>query len=341
MNTQAFVNSLFEGYEETVALTDFKEELLANLNAKIENLMKKGLDEKTAFEKATTELGDVSALADELSLKKRNEILQEVYMGIQQYMSKSRVAGYIAFGALLLLGAAIGATVFFATRSTGFPAMLSLTAMFGSILPFITVTVAGFTWLGMTQETATAFPASKKRAAWYAAAAALIAFAIFTMPVTFFGTMSAIETGERFTSEVAPYMQERFAERFRSHSHLPLTFEQGVPTAIALIPLIGLIITFLLPGIGLLAFLILTEKERLKPWAKNLYGQEQYNLIWNSPEAGVKFGMISGAIWIFAVAIFLTLGFLASWSWSWIIFIFATGLQALLPTFFMKRKEKN
>ncbi|MDR1836518.1 MAG: permease prefix domain 1-containing protein, partial [Treponema sp.] len=58
MNAKEFVDSLFKGYEETAGLADFKEELLGNLNAKIESLVKKGMDTQAAFIKASAELGD-------------------------------------------------------------------------------------------------------------------------------------------------------------------------------------------------------------------------------------------------------------------------------------------
>ncbi|MCL1948086.1 MAG: permease prefix domain 1-containing protein, partial [Chitinivibrionia bacterium] len=104
METKEFVDSLFKGYEETAALADFKEELLANLNAKIECLVKKGENAQAAYEKARAELGDVSALADELSLKKRKEVFEEVYMDVRNFMDAKRVAGYVACGMLALFG---------------------------------------------------------------------------------------------------------------------------------------------------------------------------------------------------------------------------------------------
>ena len=70
MNAKEFVDSLFEGYEQTQSLADFKEEMLGNLNAKIENLVKNGMEIEAAAAKAFAELGDVAQLADEFSLKK-------------------------------------------------------------------------------------------------------------------------------------------------------------------------------------------------------------------------------------------------------------------------------
>jgi hypothetical protein len=99
---------------------------------------------------------------------------------------------------------------------------------------------------------------------------------------------------------------------------------------------------FVLPGIGLLAYLVLSEKDRLKPWAKALYGpQANAALNWNDSTASGRFGMISGAIWIFAIALFVTLGFAGSWKWSWVTFLFAVGFQTMLPAFFMGRAEND
>jgi len=269
MNAKEFVNSLFEGYEETAALADFKEELLGNLNAKVENLTRKGMDGETAFAKAAAELGDVSALADELSMKKRTEVFEEVYMGIRKYMATSRVVAYVIFGILALLGPTVGAIAFLATRGAGMNPALPMTAMFGSIMPFLVAAAAGLTFLAATQETASLQPLSNKRAAWYTAAAALIALGIFNMPVVFFGTIFGTEITGRVISEMWPY-----AEPFIGDIDIPAEIvaeflEGNFGTGLALIPAISLVIFFVLPGIGLLVFLVLTEKDRRKPWAKS------------------------------------------------------------------------
>jgi hypothetical protein len=230
MNAKELVDSLFAGYEETAALTDFKEELLGNLNAKVETLMKKGMDESAAFEKAGAELGDISALADELSLKKRKEVFEEAYMDIRRYMTTPRVAGYVIFGALAFFGLFSGSMAYFSSQHL-IPPALNLTVLLGAMMPFLVAAIAGFTFLGVTQETAAVYPIRKKRAAWYAAAAGLIAFGISAAPVTFFAIRAGGENAEMTGS-------------------------------------LGVLLAFVLPGSGLLAFLVLTEKNRLKPWAK-------------------------------------------------------------------------
>jgi len=302
MKAKEFVDSLFKGYEETAALADFKEELLANLNAKTENLVKKGMDQEAAFEKAAAQLGDVSALADELSLKKRKEVFEEVYMDIRNFMSVKRVAGYVVFVLLTLFGIITGLIVLFSGkwRNTQF----DLTAAFAAIMPFLTAAAAGFTWLGMTQETASSYPVSNKRAAWYSAGAGLIVFGILTIPVVLFGSM-------------------------KSFNMITLGAIAAEDSGLGWPAAISSLIPFVLPGIGILVFLGLTEKDRLKPWAKDLRDNavKSEMEIWKDPAAAMRFGLFSGAIWIFAAGLFILLGFLISFKYSWLVFIFAAAVQ--------------
>ncbi|MCL2557728.1 MAG: DUF2807 domain-containing protein [Treponema sp.] len=71
METRKFVDSLFEGYEESAALAEFKEEIRANLGAKIESLVAQGMSEDEAWEKARDQLGDVLDLAEDFALVKQ------------------------------------------------------------------------------------------------------------------------------------------------------------------------------------------------------------------------------------------------------------------------------
>jgi len=315
MEAKQFVDSLFKGYEETAALTDFKEELLGNLNAKIEDLVKKGMEPEAAFAKASAELGDVSALADELSLKKRTEVFEEAYMDISRYMSAGRVAGYVVFGVLALFGIIVAFITLFAVKGVdiGFNGPVDLTAFFGAMMPFLVAAIAGFTFLGVTQETASMYPVSKKRATWYAVATGLIAFGLFTMPIVYF----SVRIADNIVPEITSYNLE------------------------VLVPVIGMLIPFVLPGIGILVFLVLTEKDRLKPWAKDFRDKTvaREMAMWNDPATAARFGMFSGAIWIFAIGLFLLLGFLIGFKFSWLVFIFAVAFQLLIQGVMSKRRD--
>jgi len=317
MEAKQFVDSLFKGYEETAALVDFKEELLGNLNAKIEDLVKKGMEPEAAFAKASAELGDVSAVADELSLKKRTEVFEEAYMGVSRYMTTGRVAGYVIFGALALFGITTALITLFAVKSVdvGFAGPIDWTGFFATMMPFLTAAVVGFTFLGVTQETASMYPMDKKRAVWYSVAAGLIAFGLFTMPIVYFG----VKIADNIFLEMTSY-------------HLEV-----------LVPVISMLIPFVLPGIGILVFLVLTEKDRLKPWAKDFRDKtvEREMAMWNDPATAARFGMFSGAIWISAVGLFFLLGFLVGFKFSWLIFIFATAFQLVIQGLMSKRENSQ
>jgi len=154
------------------------------------------------------------------------------------------------------------------------------------------------------------YPVSKKRGAWYTAAAVLIAFGLFTMPIVFFGVKIANNVVDGITGATIP----------------------DISSLMKIVPVISVIIPFILPGIGILVYLVLTEKDRLKPWAKNLHNKtvEGEMAIWNDPVKAGRFGMFSGAIWLSAIGIFFVLGFLIGFKFSWTVFLFATAVQLVV-----------
>jgi hypothetical protein len=305
MKTQDFVNRLFSEYEESPALRDFKEELLSNLEARIASLTGKGLDEGAAFEKATGELGDISALADQISLKKKQEVLQEVYLGLRKYLRPGRVAWYVLSGAWLVLGIVIALLVYLTGEEQSaleafWEPYKRGTEFFGVLVAFIPPAAGVLTFLGVTQETAGRNPLSPKRGFWYALAALVLSFGIILSPLTY------LATGRGLMEALAAL----------------------IPCAI--------------PGLGLLIFLILTERDTRKPWVRALYEKEaQANREFLSdPVTAARFGMISGALWIFAAGLFLLLGFLAGFRFSWLVFVFAVAVQLAIQGLMIKGREK-
>jgi hypothetical protein len=170
-------------------------------------------------------------------------------------------------------------------------------------LPFIVASIAGFTFLGLTQETSSHFPMNKKRAALYTLAAGLITFGLLVMLLTYFSV--------------------RFNE-----------------ASFAIMISIATMLPFAIPGGGMLCFLILTEKKRFKPWAASLHenAAKHEKKMWNDPAMASRFGMFSGAIWVFAIALFFFFGFLAGFRYSWLAFLFAIAIQLLVQGFMMKKK---
>jgi hypothetical protein len=292
-NAKDYIDSLFSVYEQTRKLADFKEELLGNLNDKIASLVKKGMDGTAAFEKAAAELGDLSVLAEEISLKKKQEVYRDAYMDIKNYMTPLRVLWYVICGLALLFGIITAAIVYFSERQDqGFA------GVFGVLLVFIPTAIACFTFLGLTQEMPDRYPMKKKRALLYTLAAALMAFGLILFPLTL------VAAGGKD----------------------------------AIIGAIGTLIPFELPGIGLLVFLVLTEKDWLKPWAQERRSatvKREYEMF-SDPAMATRFGLFSGAIWIFAVALFLLLGFVIGFKFSWLVFVFAVAVELFVQALLCK-----
>jgi hypothetical protein len=301
MKTQDFVNHLFVEYEDGPELRDFKEEILSNLEARIASLAAKGLDEKAAFERAAGELGDISALADQISLKKKQEVLQDAYLGIRKYLKPGRVALYVLSGAFVLLGVVIALVVYLTGKEQSaleafWEPNKRIVGALGVLVAFIPLAVAAFTCLGLTQETASRYPHSPKRGAWYGLAAYVLSFGIILSPLSYF------------------------------------TAGRGLMEAAAVL------IPFFIPGLSLLIFLVLTEKDTRKPWVRACEEKEaranREKL--RDPVTTARFGAISAALWTFALGFFFLLGFLAGFQFSWLVFIFATAVQLTIHGLMMK-----
>ena len=159
MKEKVYVDRLFADYEETVAINDFKEEITANLTAHVRNLISKGLDEDTAFEKATAELGDITAIADDLGKKRRNEAIGQMYMNAKVPITKRTAVGITAATGLFLI--AVGIALFtFLSSIIGIPLYV--------VSAVLLSTACGlFIYFGLTQETAAHYAMKRKRATAY------------------------------------------------------------------------------------------------------------------------------------------------------------------------------
>jgi len=173
-------------------------------------------------------------------------------------------------------------------------------AGFGSGMVLIVAPICGFVFLGLTQETAANYSMNWKRALIYTAAAALILFGVAVLGMMFFQVMANETYG----------MDE-------------------------LVPVIGSILPFALPGSVILAYLLLTEKSRHKPWVveQQAIWAERMKEPFANPHAATRFGLYSGALWVLAMAMFAALGFVIGFQYSWLVFLFAVAAQILILAF--------
>lgn len=293
MNTQAYVDALFADYEQNAALADFKEELKNHLDERIEDLTKGGAHEKAAFDKATKELGDMSAAADEVSRRKKQEVLGEMYMRTRHYMPAWRIALFVLCGTLVGFGIIVTVISRLVTGSALAP--------IGTTLFFVGVPVLALIFLALTQETAVREAMGPKRALLYVAASALFLFGVFASLLIYF----AVGTG--------------------------------------LMEAVAGLIPFALPGAALGVFLILTEKDRSKPWvlARRTEYMKRERERFGNPAEEERFGLFSGALWLAAIAAFVLLTILFGFKFSWLAFALAlVGQMLVLARFTGKPARK-
>ena len=302
MKLRAHVDALFADYDDTASMRDFKEELYGNLTDRMDALRKQGLSDEEALRKALTELGDVSVVAEELSMKKKQDVYSDMYMGTRKYLTPGRTVLFILGGLVVCFGAMSAAITWFATELQ--------VASLASGMIFIAAGGSFLTFMGLTKETATNHPMSWKRAIFYALSVLLFLMGIFTVPLVFFAASGTDP------SELAAHGWN-FSQK-----------SLGLSSAIATC------IPFLLPGIALFVFLVLTEKDRHKPWVTALREQaaKQERDWFASEKAAARFGILSGVIWITAIALFVLLTILFGFKFSWLALVAALVGQMLLLT---------
>lgn len=262
----------------------------SNLDERIDYLSSKDMTPQDAFQKATNELGDITPLAEEMSLKRKQEVYANMYMKTKNYISTWRMVAYFACGGVFLFGIIVALLGWLNSGQE--------VAGLGVMIPFGALPISAAVFLALTQETVRKNPMGWKRALIYAVAVAGFLFGIVVFVMMFF------------------------------------VDNDGLPTAIATL------IPFCLPCALVVAFLILTEKDRNKPWvieqqnAWIKHNQERFA----DPATESRYGLLCGALWIFSIAIFVALGFFIGFKFSWIVFIFSIGFQLLIEYKFSNKK---
>lgn len=270
-------------------------------------LKRKGLGEQEAADKAIAELGDVSALADDLSLKRKQEVFSEMYMKTRSYISVKRSVWYALCGLISDAAILIPLITWFAVEIT--------VGAVATFFPFGMVGILGFLFMGLTQETAVHEAMGWKRALLYVLAAGLVLFGVLTALIAYFGV--------------------EFASAAELAAH-------NAPGNVGTLGSLSVLMAFALPGIALGIFLVLTEKDRSKPWMQKQreehakYANEQFG----SPANAQKFGLICGALWIAAIAGFILLTFTVGIKFSWLVIVVALIAQMLVMAGFTKGSVK-
>ena len=210
-------------------------------------------------------------------------------------------------------------------------------------------------------------PITKRTAAGLACATGFLLFAAGIALITFFSSVGGGATPYYFSAvllSVAGGLYAYFGLTQETAAHYAM--KSGRALAYGLVCLAGIfgtgiaVVSFLengwemsaaigfkmaliLPAICGLIFLLATETKRQKPWLKAMIEREVEGAIMFHADMvdttkTARFGIISGALWLFAIALFVTLGVIIGWHKSWIPLIFALPVQVLMVLGIFKKK---
>lgn len=186
MELKNFIDKAFEKYEESPELIDFKEELLTNLQDRLKKLETNGLKRTEALKEIEIEFADINKIADEMSLAKKQEVFESQYMSFRHFVTKPRAAIFTILGVLTAFG--------LITAGLRFLSSNTIEPFIGVLIVFLSVPLAGFVYMGLTQETATRNPMSPLRASIYAVCAFVLLFGVLLVPILVFGEAKSLES---------------------------------------------------------------------------------------------------------------------------------------------------
>src|SRR5690625_7768998 len=104
MDLKQFIDHAFEKYEESAKLIDFKEELLTNLQDRLNSLEATGLNRSEALNEIKTEFADINQIADDMSLAKKKEVFVVQYMSLRHFVKKPIAAIFNILCVLAIYG---------------------------------------------------------------------------------------------------------------------------------------------------------------------------------------------------------------------------------------------
>ncbi|RYL93436.1 hypothetical protein EWI07_07460 [Sporolactobacillus sp. THM7-4] len=299
MELKEFIDHAFEKYEESPELIDFKEELLTNLQDRLNSLEATGMKRSEALKKIEIEFADINKIADEMSLAKKKEVFEMRYMSLRNFVTKPRAVIYTILGVLAVFG--------LISAGLGYLDSGKIEALMGVMMVFLAIPLAGFVYMGLTQETATRHPMRPLRASIYAIAVFVFLFGALQVPMLVFGEAKSLEAA------------------------------------------LAVLIPFALPGIGVIAFLMITESDHRKAWVLK---EAEKQKAWALKEAEKQmeraksfetsgnaqtFGIMTAGLWILAIGSFVFLLILKLWIYSWIPLVIALAAMMFLLAHYLKK----
>ena|SRR5690625_285130 len=185
MDLKQFIDHAFEKYEESAKLIDFKEELLTNLQDRLNSLEATGLNRSEALKEIKTEFADINQIAEEMSLAKKKEVFEVQYMSLRHFVTKPRAAIYTLLGVLAIFG--------LITAGLSYLGSGKIEALIGVLMVFLAMPLGGFVYMALTQETAARNSMRPLRASIYSIAVFVFLFGSLLVPMLVFGEARSLE----------------------------------------------------------------------------------------------------------------------------------------------------
>jgi hypothetical protein len=296
-----FVNGAFRDYEQSKQLDYSKEVISERLTMRIEAIIKKGSNEEEALKQAFSEFADVLKVANSIGHQKRAEFISQVYANRIIPINRYQVGGYCLSVVLIIIGL-IGSIITF--NNTGL-FYLSIE----SIMIFAAISTGILIYLYLTKDRSDNYPMNNKRAIYYSIFSLLLALSILISLRSLFMGIS-------------------YQDLVQNGGQIIL---KGINT-----DFLRTLIIVIIP-LSVLIFLSLTEKSREKPNISQYF--QSFNK--NNEIYDVKFGLLSGVIWITSFGLFVLLGYLIGWYISWVMFIFALSAQLIVQYCFIDKDKNN
>lgn len=174
---EKYVDNLFGDIYETNELKELKEEVNSNLLEKTRDFLDQGYDEDETFNKAISDLGDMSELIHGLKRASEQKIYENMHR--KQSIDKKHVIGYIVASVILLVGIMLSGVKYLDTEDLLYTVRL--------ILPFLIISSGLFIYFGLTQETAHAYGMKNKRALGYSLATMILILGLALSGLSYLG----------------------------------------------------------------------------------------------------------------------------------------------------------
>lgn len=305
MNTDIhrLLDEAFQGVEMTPDTQDLKEEMRANLVARVEELEGSGVAPAVAAQRAIAELGDVRELVGEadasappaasgsrVDAEPRRDTAQAAFLRHRVRPNSGFVVRTVALSLVAVIALVLLVLGAFAVLPIGLAGLLGLGLAFSVPLGVVTADA-------LLQETTTNHPLPAGRAVGFGAAT--------------FGVLEALALGAVF----AVFLE-----------------------AVWLVVLAALL---LVASVVLFSWLGATQTNRKKAWTRTAWDLDVSNRFEQEPETAARFGIYTAVIWIVTFAVIVLLVFTVGWWWAPLAFVggFAVMMLVLANMMFGSRRK--